>query len=38
MLTLRVMTLTDEEKDQMRIGNDHVRNLLERTEQARASN
>ncbi len=32
MLTLRVMTLTEEEKDQMRSGNDHVRNLLERTE------
>jgi hypothetical protein len=32
MLTLRVMTLTDEEKDQMRSGNDHVRNLLQRTE------
>ncbi len=32
MLTLRVMTLTEEEKDQMRSGNDHVRNLLQRTE------
>ena len=32
MLTLRVMTLTDEEKDQMRGGNDHVRDLLQRTE------
>jgi len=32
MLTLRVMTLTDEEKDQMRAGDDRVRRLLERTE------
>lgn len=34
MLTLRVMTLTDEEKDQMRLADDHVRNLLQRTEQS----
>lgn len=33
MLTLRVMTLTDEEKDEMR-ANDHARNLLLRTEQS----
>ncbi len=33
MLTLRVMTLTDEEKNEMRLADDHVRNLLERTEQ-----
>jgi hypothetical protein len=33
MLTLRVMTLTDEEKDEMRLADDRVRNLLERTEQ-----
>ena len=32
MLTLRVMTLTDQEKDEMR-SNDHARNLLVRTEQ-----
>jgi len=32
MLTLRVMTLTDEEKSQMRAGDDRVRQLLERTE------
>lgn len=32
MLTLRVMTLTDDEKDAMRTGNDHVRSLLQRTE------
>ena len=32
MLTLRVMTLTDEEKNEMRSANDHARNLLERTE------
>ena len=36
MLTLRVMTLTDEEKDEMRSGDDRVRNLLERTEAERA--
>jgi hypothetical protein len=33
MLTLRVMTLTDEEKDQMRLGDDRVRSLLQRTEE-----
>lgn len=33
MLTLRVMTLTDDEKNQMRHADDHVRNLLQRTEQ-----
>jgi hydrogenase maturation protease len=33
MLTLRVMTLTDEEKGQMRLADDHVRNLLQRTEE-----
>src|SRR5262249_3246874 len=33
MLTLRVMTLTDEEKREMRSSDDRVRNLLERTEQ-----
>ncbi len=33
MLTLRVLTLTGEEKDAMRLADDHVRNLLERTEQ-----
>ncbi len=32
MLTLRVMTLTDDEKSQMRAGDDRVRRLLERTE------
>jgi hydrogenase maturation protease len=32
MLTLRVLTLTGEEKDAMRLADDHVRNLLERTE------
>jgi len=32
MLTLRVMTLTDDEKSQMRMGDNHVRNLLQRTE------
>lgn len=34
MLTLRVMTLTDAEKEQVRAGDSHARNLLERTEQA----
>jgi hydrogenase maturation protease len=34
MLTLRVMTLTDDEKNEMRHADDHVRNLLERTEQS----
>jgi len=33
MLTLRVMTLTDEEKREMRGTDDRVRSLLERTEQ-----
>jgi len=32
MLTLRIMTLTDEEKNQMRSADDRVRNLLQRTE------
>jgi hypothetical protein len=32
MLTLRVMTLTDQEKEEMQSGGEHVRNLLERTE------
>ena len=32
MLTLRVMTLTDQEKSEMRGADDHVRTLLERTE------
>jgi hydrogenase maturation protease len=34
MLTLRVLTLTDEEKDEMRRGDDHARDLLQRTEQS----
>ena len=34
MLTLRVMTLTDEEKDEMRFADERVRNLLQRTEQS----
>ncbi len=34
MLTLRVMTLTENEKNEMRTAGDHVRNLLERTEQS----
>jgi hypothetical protein len=33
MLTLRVMTLTDEEKSEMRCADDHVRSLLQRTEE-----
>jgi hydrogenase maturation protease len=33
MLTLRVMTLTDGEKDEMRLADDHTRNLLQRTEE-----
>jgi hypothetical protein len=33
MLTLRVMTLTDNEKNEMRLADDHVRELLQRTEQ-----
>jgi len=32
MLTLRVMTLTDDEKQEMRFADDHARNLLERTQ------
>lgn len=32
MLTLRVLTLTDEEKQEIRSADDRVRNLLERTE------
>jgi hypothetical protein len=34
MLTLRVMTLTDQEKREMRSGDEQVRNLLQRTEQS----
>jgi len=34
MLTLRVMTLTEDEKKEMRAAGDHARNLLERTEQS----
>ena len=34
MLTLRVMMLTDEEKQQIHSGDDHARALLERTEQS----
>ena len=34
MLTLRVITLTDQEKDEMRRSEDRVRNLLQRTEQS----
>jgi hypothetical protein len=34
MLTLRVMTLTDQEKGDMRSAGHHTRNLLERTEQS----
>ena len=33
MLTLRVLTLTDEEKKEMRSGDDRVRRLLQRTEE-----
>jgi hypothetical protein len=33
MLTLRIMTLTDEEKSEMRFSDEHARKLLERTEQ-----
>jgi len=32
MLTLRILTLTDEEKAQMRQGDERVREILERTE------
>jgi hypothetical protein len=32
MLTLRVSTLTEQEKDEIRSADDHVRNLLQRTE------
>ncbi len=32
MLTLRVMTMTDEEKNEVRNSGDHVRDLLQRTE------
>ncbi len=32
MLTLRIMTLTDEEKSEMRYADEHARSLLERTE------
>jgi hydrogenase maturation protease len=34
MLTLRVMTLTDNEKSEMRLADDHARNLLQRTEES----
>jgi hypothetical protein len=34
MLTLRVMTLTEEEKDEMRLAGGHARDLLLRTEQS----
>jgi hypothetical protein len=34
MLTLRVLTLTDEEKNQMRSGDERVRRLLQRTEES----
>jgi hypothetical protein len=34
MLTLRVMTLTDEEKSEARLADDHARNLLQRTEES----
>ena len=34
MLTLRVMTLTDDEKSEMRQADDHVRSLLQRTEES----
>jgi hydrogenase maturation protease len=34
MLTLRVLTLTDDEKNEMRRTDEHVRNLLQRTEQS----
>ena len=34
MLTLRVMTLADQEKKEMRMAEDRVRNLLQRTEQS----
>lgn len=33
MLTLRIMTLTEQEKDEMRHAGDHVRGLLQRTEE-----
>ncbi len=32
MLTLRVMTLTDDEKREMRAGDEHARRILERIE------
>jgi len=32
ILTLRIMTMTDEEKREMRSGDDHARRILERTE------
>lgn len=34
MLTLRVLTLTDQEKTEMRSAGEHTRNLLERTERS----
>jgi hypothetical protein len=34
MLTLRVMTLTDDEKSEIRQADDHARNLLQRTEES----
>lgn len=33
MLTLRVLTLTDDEKDEIRMAGEHSRNLLQRTEE-----
>jgi hypothetical protein len=33
MLTLRIVTLTDEEKDEMRLASERARHLLESTEQ-----
>jgi len=32
LLSLRIMTLTDEEKDEMRLADEHARHILERTE------
>ena len=34
MLTLRVMTLSDDEKNEIRTGDDRVRGLLQRTEES----
>jgi hypothetical protein len=33
MLTLRIVTMTDQEKDEMQCADEHARNLLQRTEQ-----